>query len=247
MVQEEFPDTFRQLATYFVHQGALYYGLGRLGFSTYLSDFWKFTPNSSSGNWDYLGEFANARAGSSVLRLAGNVYVGLGMGANNLIFSDWYVLQNERWQTVDFSGVAPSLHRAVSFSHGESGYVLMGRDRGGSASRGYEVTLSGPSTGTWREISNLNLPIFRDGAVVYQHEGRTFVGLGLFNNTFLSDWHEFSPAVSGYFIEKSELPAPGRSWAAMVEHNGQGFLFGGLVSLADDAASAEIWKYVADE
>ncbi len=240
--EASFPAQARSDGVSFVLDDIIYFGLG-----TQSSDFWKF--DFHSGEWEevedlFPGEY---RSEASSFVIDDRAYVGFGQN-HRTIFNDLYAFDGSHWTQVNLStdSVPPARRNSLGFSHQGLGYLLMGSNETSNIRDLIEIIPMGESFATWRRVDGAALPNFRHSFSHLKIRGRTFLGLGLLNDSFLSDWYEFSPNVSGYFMEKASLPSRGRAFAGSSNLDDAGYVIGGLTDLRENAI-AEIWKYIPDE
>ena len=247
-----FPGDFRQRATAFVLNDQLFFGLGsvRAGNNVQLySDLWSFTPDGQGGYWKVLAPFpGGAREGAVSFVIDDRTYLGLGHREDSTL-TDWYRFDGVAWDRLQPKvGDVDDLKRfqALSFSHRGKGYVMMGRRISGSVRDLWEYTPDAEG-GNWSKIENVNIPSFRDGMIHLDVQGDSFVGLGVFNNTYLSDWYAFTPSQSQKFSSKADLPANGRAWLGAASWEGIGYILGGLNNFGRTEIFNDIWQYIPNE
>ena len=234
----------------FVLNNMLYFGLGDSENEPTFVDFWRFDFSDADKPWHQIESFPGLpRTGASAFVIGDRAYVGFGSTADNTYLNDLYAFDGNRWlrmNLLESSMPPPARHRALGFSHQDRGYILMGSNDQGNLRDLLEIVPTGESEVSWRRIESDFLPLFRHFPSHIKIRDRTFLGLGEINDSFLSDWYEFSPAEAGLFIKRASLPSQGRSSAGSSDLLNNGYVLGGRIDLRKETI-AEIWKYIPDE
>ncbi|WP_422351413.1 Kelch repeat-containing protein [Flagellimonas sp.] len=119
-----FTGTPREDYTYFVIDGALYFGLGDKEGPGGMMDFWKY--DSSSDVWTELSTFPGGSYGyHGAFSLNGKGYITTGYNGDEFVSTTWeYTPENDSWtKKSSFKGEATHIQ---GFSIGNRGYVIGG-------------------------------------------------------------------------------------------------------------------------
>lgn len=236
------------------------------------SQFWKFTPGSSGGEWEMLPALAaHSRINGVAFGVNGVLFTGMGEyfdpGLNeNFVLSDFnaFSVANQQWQ-LNFDYSPPGYGRprsgAVAFVVNNQAYIGTGALRNSINEIEFNSFLafdpSQPSGQRWRQVAGLTGPA-RTDAVTFVIGNKAYVIGGVSGGTqLLSDCWEFTPPANageqGTWRALPDFPDKARFDAVGFAANGKGyyglgenFVDGLLNDFWEFDPASESWKKVTD-
>jgi len=178
--------------------GNIYYGCGDNGGSTYLSDWWVYTP--STDTWKSLTAFPGGQRSYGVgFCLNGEIYMGTGNDESaTLASSDWWKYDpgTDSWTSV--ASVPGSTRREASaFAIGNYGYVCLGLSGTGSGTAQSDLWMYDPIKNTWTQEASYGGGAASD-AVAFTIGNNAYVGTGLnSSHSTSSQFWEYTSCSSG--------------------------------------------------
>lgn len=223
-----------------------YFGAGRYTSclsgecDTYMSQsFWQLTYDSEAGTAVAMpvgDPDALPRAFGVAFALGGAGYIGLGIGPDGALLTDfWKFAPTEGWSLLTSSLSPPPRFGGVAFVLNGKAYVGLGKDESGKALRDFWVF--DPASGNWSPLPNPFPGVARSGAVAFTVDEKAYVGAGVSGNAGrLGDFYSFDPAGgAGAWVPLPEFPGNARSGAVAFSAGGKGYvgmgrgIFGGLI------------------
>jgi len=223
--------------------GKIYYGCGDNGTSTYLNDWWEYTP--STDTWKSLTAFPGGqRSYPAGFCLNGKIYVGTGNNNDhvNEATSDWWVYDpgTDSWSSV--ASVPGSPRRDAScFVLNGMGYICLGVDGNGPNVSQKDLYMYDPVKNTWTSEANYgggpasNAPAFVIG-------NNAYVGPAYDSNiNASSEFYEYTivPAVCDNWIQKANYGGGSRYISCGFSVRAMGYILTGN----NGSMQKDVWAY----
>ncbi len=164
-----------------------------------LTDMWMY--DSTKNTWYQMAAFpGKARSNAVAFAVNGKGYVGTGYDGDNAL-NDFYEYDptTNTWKQVADMPIA-GRYNAVAFTIGNMGYVGTGRD--GDDKDQADFYSYDPTSNAWTKT--VSIGVKRSGAFAFVIDGKAYVGGGINNGSYETQFYEFEPA-RGTWIEKRDL------------------------------------------
>lgn len=218
-----FLGTQRGNAVSFVINNVAYVGTGLDGNAVKYKDFFSFDP--ATGSWNKVTPMpttAAARYNAVAFSAAGKGYVGTGYDGTNLLSDFWQFDPAVNTVTTTTTGTVTTTtttigswkrvadfptpngtgrYGAVAASVSDIGYVGCGYD-GNNQKDFYKYD---PASNTWSALTAGFPGDKRIGALAFVINGQMYVGTGINNNLYVTDFWAYNPVGNGTWTQKNSL------------------------------------------
>ncbi len=207
------------------------------------------------GDWTKGNAFAGTQRSGSVSFVINDVaYVGTGVDANNVRYSDFYSYTPATGSWIKLTPLpAPGRYNAVAFTAAGKGYVGTGYDGVNSLSDFWQfdpsvntTTVSGgvssTTLGSWKKVADLTSVAggtARYGAVAASIGDIGFVGTGYDGNN-QKDFYQYDPKTNKWTALASGFPGDKRIFGSTFVVNGQMYVGFGTNNLI---SNTDFWGY----
>ena len=216
-----------------------YLGVGSIGFSSSVADFWEYDPATNA--WTQKANFAGGPRGFACgFSIGSKGYIGTGLN-NTTYFNDFWQYDPVANSWSQKASVGTILRWAsVAFEVNGKGYIGMGHDSDYIAQQDlYEYD---PAVNTWTQKANYTGPRGDVDRACFVIGSKAYCGTGANIGTFVdyNDFWEYDPAINSW-TQKSNYPGVKR-------HGATGFSICnfGYLGLGQDLAVnsfGDFWKY----